>query len=641
MDAEKIQSRVAVQPVHDQTYADDDSVQNARWITGVFRRLPWIGLAAIFATIGAAASAFAILRCSKDVRTDHWGVKNVPAPSPNVLLSIVNSITNLVLLAAVGQGYAIAWWRRALEGSTVTELHRSWSFSSSTLSILTSLKSFNTIALAALMTKLTILDGVLLQKATSTYLAYDTDGWGVDLKAYIATELPHNYTGIMYGANDTASLYTPEFLSVMTAYRANGGLIDFNAGNAIPINFNHSDQQYYDPVNLPQPFGVSSDYFQGCSGSCWGNVNAAGLWWDCANATEPWAANVSLSASNSSQAYPLFSTSFSVNWYDQSANSTTIKARIAYVNSVEGENGTCPGVLTTQTCVLRPAVVTYGAWISDENNVTDADSSKGIGLSSNAKAGINLKAVPTTLHGLTRPDLYSFPATQLANYASLVETPGPNRRTTMGGIELALNTLFASSASIEWTGPSTGWSLTTSGSTAPFYFSADSSVDVSSLCNYTLPLGVDPATTTIKTSLDEILFRTSLHAAMDGHPATVQQLTGTNQMAYRQYYKSDYRWLGGAVASMLLAILGIAPSYYGFWQLGRRVTLGPFEIASALQAPILEHPAVASGQVDDLIEHVGDRRVQYGLVPEVEQPKLVMAEPDRVARPAYGPRGRR
>ena len=38
---------------------------------------------------------------------------------PHVLLAIVNTISNVALAIAIGQGVAIAWWRRAMQGSTV------------------------------------------------------------------------------------------------------------------------------------------------------------------------------------------------------------------------------------------------------------------------------------------------------------------------------------------------------------------------------------------------------------------------------------------------------------------------------------------------------------------------------------------
>jgi hypothetical protein len=69
--------------------------------------------------------------------------------------------------------------------------------------------------------------------------------------------------------------------------------------------------------------------------------------------------------------------------------------------------------------------------------------------------------------------------------------------------------------------------------------------------------------------------------------------------------------MAGALATMLFCVFSVLPSYWGFWQLGRKVTLGPIEIASALGAPVLQQPH-ARGDVDILLKEVGGREVRYG-----------------------------
>lgn len=71
-----------------------------------------------------------------------------------------------------------------------------------------------------------------------------------------------------------------------------------------------------------------------------------------------------------------------------------------------------------------------------------------------------------------------------------------------------------------------------------------------------------------------------------------------------------------ALATMVFCIASVLPSYWGFWQLGRKVTLGPIEIASALGAPVLQQPHTQAGGVDILLKEVGGRAVRYGEVDE-------------------------
>jgi hypothetical protein len=81
-------------------------------------------------------------------------------------------------------------------------------------------------------------------------------------------------------------------------------------------------------------------------------------------------------------------------------------------------------------------------------------------------------------------------------------------------------------------------------------------------------------------------------------------------------YESHYEYMIGALATMFFCILCVLPSYWGFWQLGRKVTLGPIEIASALGAPVLQQPHTRAGDVDILLKEVGGREVRYGEVDE-------------------------
>ena len=70
---------------------------------------------------------------------------------------------------------------------------------------------------------------------------------------------------------------------------------------------------------------------------------------------------------------------------------------------------------------------------------------------------------------------------------------------------------------------------------------------------------------------------------------------------------------------MVICLLLIIPSFWRYGELGRQVTLGPMEIASAFRAPMLETGGAegeAAGDVHELIKQVGDRKVVYGFVEE-------------------------
>ena len=80
----------------------------------------------------------------------------------------------------------------------------------------------------------------------------------------------------------------------------------------------------------------------------------------------------------------------------------------------------------------------------------------------------------------------------------------------------------------------------------------------------------------------------------------------------------------------VVCVFCVLPVYYGYWQLGRAVTLGPFEIAAAFRAPDLHHPTNAP--IDTLIKEVGGRRVKFGEVLDgSDKGKIAVADVGMVA----------
>jgi hypothetical protein len=75
-------------------------------------------------------------------------------------------------------------------------------------------------------------------------------------------------------------------------------------------------------------------------------------------------------------------------------------------------------------------------------------------------------------------------------------------------------------------------------------------------------------------------------------------------------YAVRYGWLTGAVALIALSCLDILQTYWGWWLLGRPVSLSPLEIAKAFDAPLL-HDADANGTSKELARAIGDVKVRY------------------------------
>lgn len=97
------------------------------------------------------------------------------------------------------------------------------------------------------------------------------------------------------------------------------------------------------------------------------------------------------------------------------------------------------------------------------------------------------------------------------------------------------------------------------------------------------------------------------------------------------HYFNNTTYMRGAFASILACIIYVFPVYWEYWQLGREVTLGPFEIAAAFRAPNLCHPT--NPPVKELIKEVGGREFKLGqIVAGGDARRIGVAESQHVAR---------
>jgi len=201
--------------------------------------------------------------------------------------------------------------------------------------------------------------------------------------------------------------------------------------------------------------------------------------------------------------------------------------------------------------------------------------------------------------------------------------------TQLGGIANALSQFLSSSATITYTGSSL-WSLTQHGILSqsmmygpPNMGSCDCSFrdalstlvnDINQLTFLTATLLIDrPASATIHAGKEATVI-----GVADNTTTTFTPMPHSLQISDVIHYKTHYLFMAIGVASMLSCILLILPAFWRYGELGRPVTLGPMEIASAFRAPMLQtdRGEEAAGNLDQLIKQVGDRQVVYGFVEE-------------------------
>jgi hypothetical protein len=153
----------------------------------------------------------------------------------------------------------------------------------------------------------------------------------------------------------------------------------------------------------------------------------------------------------------------------------------------------------------------------------------------------------------------------------------------------------------------------------------------------------------------ELFFRTAVRAAqitdeqvlfvneslIDTGKPLIKNWTQTvqvNDESNLAVYTISIPYMIAAALVSLLAIPSVAWLYYGWWELGRNVSLDPLEIANAFDAP---HMETVDGNAEgrDVAKQVSLKRVRYGVVQDVggtEKGELKIYYEECVRKPRPG-----
>lgn len=127
----------------------------------------------------------------------------------------------------------MALWRKALNGATVSELHISWSFSTSALDLLTAGKGSNFTALAAWTAKLSLIDNLPLQQAAGDEPGVATI-WKAPVRISIVDTIPNNYRGYFSQGGEVRTM-SRLFSLALCGYSTDAALIKPDAVDHIEM----------------------------------------------------------------------------------------------------------------------------------------------------------------------------------------------------------------------------------------------------------------------------------------------------------------------------------------------------------------------------------------------------------------------
>lgn len=625
---------------------------SSSWTPGFWPRFPWVGFGCLFGTVMLSAASVFVLAVSNHKGYSQWNQKI----APHIILSIFNGLATLCIAVAVANGATIAWWRQAVHGTTVKELQHTWSFSVSFLSVMAHLKHFNLAALAALAAKITIIDGVLFQRAATVVVLLTKHPTNLDITTYPTTEFP--YTGFYNSNADGMRAFRPSWTNDLATWSSSPwGSVSFTYG-----------------------FGECT------SGACFVNATGIGFAASCIDEITHWdpleaACNEAFTTRhwvNNESA--LFSTDFTLRAPTPDQNYTWIEMQIVTSSRDTPEkdsNQMCPVMLTTTTCELRPALINYPV------------SMQYIGMASTTQVNdvaqsyvaVSLGRLNTTSGEWMAPQNEDFNSSlqqvigfDVEQYLDVVEHPVAYEGSHLGGIVLALQGRFGTRVSSNITTHFNFDNTSTVSRDASVSPSSDlsrykaGSSDTSTWnplqCNYSSWLNIDGSQifgatsfdtsepdktpsgyycalsfydrlTEIMVDLNTLMFITSqdlgnrVEAQWDNttlNQVYVDQssrLVSGHMYLKEGHYETKWWFAGGAFAATIVCVLLVLPSYWGFWELGRPFTLSPIEIANAFQAPVLvqcqhEH-GLNCAHASDVVKVAGREQVRYTACQQPDQ----------------------
>jgi hypothetical protein len=544
-----------------------------QWETGVRARFPWLGIGSLVCVLVSAGAAVLILTLCDGRAQSGWPKKL----TPNVILAGINAFANIMLAIAIGQGVAIAWWRKVLGGATVKDLHHSWGFSTSLTSMVTGWRYLNFIALAALAAKLAIIDSILLQRALQTYNAQD-HARNLTMQAPLFTAWPS--TGVVNSQEKQVSYIRMDFQNNVVSPWAGGA-------GASPV----------------------PSAFSGCDGVCQGTFEGVGFAFSGESVVPGGGGPVSTSQVNltdpiwhNGTSVPIFDVSFEMSWANTTKKYSSIFAHILFFVVNDGPD--CSGQFFESRYEIRPALLDVDFMFQDYSKLS-------VGVSTPTINAGNVLRIPAGDSFSRWSSFWNEDGDQrngfhVKKHLDYPEDTGSIGNTTLGGVFLALQRYVGSSANITYNTASKKWDLSQQGTYALQMAASSSAGDMApGSCNYEYWLGTDSS---VIAAINELAFELTTSPTPDG----TQQNVTTVQQAYGIHYKTNFGFMAGAVVSMVLCVILVLPSYWKFWELGRPVSLAPVEIANAFRAPVLDSSKASNAMVGDLLREVGDRRVMFG-----------------------------
>ncbi|KAL0264109.1 hypothetical protein SLS55_000053 [Diplodia seriata] len=118
---------------------------------------------------------------------------------------------------ALSEATTLFWWKRALHGTTLSELHNYWAYGASLKDSMLSGRKFNLVALASILTSAVVLDGPLIQRSSKVATTQATRNTTLSIQL-ASRPFPRGFSGGTLSHFPTINYYTSPFAQVVHDY---------------------------------------------------------------------------------------------------------------------------------------------------------------------------------------------------------------------------------------------------------------------------------------------------------------------------------------------------------------------------------------------------------------------------------------
>jgi hypothetical protein len=303
-----------------------------------------------------------------------------------------------------------------------------------------------------------------------------------------------------------------------------------------------------------------------CNGTCDGKVRGSGISHNCSSTTE--ALDLSKIRNDGSVIFAINAT--------MSKNSTGAPLLLLTTLYSSAVNDSCIATLSVNTCEIEAAVVEYPVTIQNSTITLNYNELQDMAVVSTYISAGDLPTAPNGAGAGPLAGLNNFYGYYL--YANVTEVFDTDlNRSTYSGPSMIADLFFDPEAS-----------------------SYDSHTFARCGMKWSSP------TEYVLNSMHDFMFRAALRT---GNGTDVQTFSVQRTNLALIFY-SNYRFLAAALVVMLLALLAVLFLLWGWWELGRPVSLSPLETARAFGAPAMQH-IDRNSAVEEILKKMGGIGVKY------------------------------